>query len=76
MFFIVCMGAWNGTPRLRLPCGADRSTFQNIQLHQVNQGLTVCVCVGVRRIESVDRLNQFDIIVVFPVNTQGKGGKA
>ena len=32
-----------------------------------------CVSVCVHRIETVDRLNQFAIMDVFPVNTQGKG---
>ena len=34
------------------------------------------MCGGVRRIESVDRLNQFDIIAVFLVNTPRNRGQS
>ena len=62
--------------------GLDRSLpskgvpFKTFDFIRVIKGLGACVgCVSVyaHRIETVDRLNQFAIMDVFPVNTQGKG---
>ena len=60
VFFIVCVGVWNGTPEPRLVCVCGRSTFQNFRLRFFNQWVS-CDISGLAVPVPVPKWVGFDI---------------